>query len=201
MKSLTDQPWPNHALQRTAPAVTARASTATFPPAMHGPRQPPPSLSLGSLGVTPPLVCNHALFGVYRELMTYPETHGLVSLSPVSSASPSLPFSAVSPGSTCRRFWSALDFMRSADARFCPVVVWALSPNNVTPNHALQRTAALAFSLRRAAVHFTGSVTACAPAMKPGTARACASRRRAHTGAPRLRSLSLGSLGDLARLP
>ena len=42
---------PNHALQRTAPAVTARASTAAFPPAMHGPRQPPPSLSLGSLGV------------------------------------------------------------------------------------------------------------------------------------------------------
>ena len=43
---------PNHALQRTAPAVTARASTAAFPPAMHGPRQPPPSLSLGSLGVS-----------------------------------------------------------------------------------------------------------------------------------------------------
>ena len=44
-------PTPNHALQRTATAVTARASTAAFPPAMHGPRQPPPSLSLGSLGV------------------------------------------------------------------------------------------------------------------------------------------------------
>ena len=42
--------WPNHALQRTAPAVTARASAAAFPPAMHGPRQPPPSLSLGSFG-------------------------------------------------------------------------------------------------------------------------------------------------------
>ena len=41
---------PNHALQRTATAVTARASAAAFPPAMHGPRQPPPSLSLGSLG-------------------------------------------------------------------------------------------------------------------------------------------------------
>ena len=40
---------PNHALQRTAPAVTARASAAAFPPTMHGPRQPPPSLSLGSL--------------------------------------------------------------------------------------------------------------------------------------------------------
>ena len=47
---------PNHALQRTATAVTARASAAAFPPAMHGPRQPPPSLSLGSLGV----------FNIYR---------------------------------------------------------------------------------------------------------------------------------------
>ena len=42
---------PNHALQRTGVAVTARASAAAFPPAMHGPRQPRPSLSLGSLGV------------------------------------------------------------------------------------------------------------------------------------------------------
>ena len=46
---------PNHALQRTGVAVTARASAAAFPPAMHGPRQPRPSLSLGSLGVLRPL--------------------------------------------------------------------------------------------------------------------------------------------------
>ena len=46
---------PNHALQRTGVAVTARASAAAFPPAMHGPRQPRPSLSLGSLGVLCPL--------------------------------------------------------------------------------------------------------------------------------------------------
>ena len=42
---------PNHALQRTGVAVTARASAAALPPAMHGPRPPRPSLSLGSLGV------------------------------------------------------------------------------------------------------------------------------------------------------
>ena len=43
---------PNHALQRTGVAVTARASCPPpSPPAMHGPRQPRPSLSLGSLGV------------------------------------------------------------------------------------------------------------------------------------------------------
>ena len=46
---------PNHALQRTGVAVTARASAAAFPPALHGPRQPRPSLSLGSLGVLRPL--------------------------------------------------------------------------------------------------------------------------------------------------
>ena len=64
-----------------------------------------------------------------------------------------------------------------------------------SPNHALQRTATLAFSYRRAAVSSTGSVTACAPTMKPGTCRAFASRRRAHTRALGPRSLSLGSLG------
>ena len=48
---LTNQPWPNHALQRTAPCVTAPASAAAFPPAMQVPRRTPRSLSLGSLGV------------------------------------------------------------------------------------------------------------------------------------------------------
>ncbi len=41
---------PNHALQRTAPAVTLAASAAALPPAMQPARQPPQSLSLGSLG-------------------------------------------------------------------------------------------------------------------------------------------------------
>jgi len=52
--SMNSTTSPNHALQRTATAVTARASAAAFPPAMHGPRQPPPSLSLGSLGHSHP---------------------------------------------------------------------------------------------------------------------------------------------------
>jgi len=43
--------WPNHALQRTAPCVTAPASTAAFPPTAQVPRRTPLSLSLGSLGV------------------------------------------------------------------------------------------------------------------------------------------------------
>ena len=41
---------PNHALQRTGVAVTARASAAAFPPTMQVPRRTPRSLSLGSLG-------------------------------------------------------------------------------------------------------------------------------------------------------
>jgi hypothetical protein len=40
---------PNHALQRTALAVTLAASAAALPPAMQPARQPPQSLSLGSL--------------------------------------------------------------------------------------------------------------------------------------------------------
>ena len=68
-----------------------------------------------------------------------------------------------------------------------------------TPNPALQRTTTLAVSSRRAALTSTGAVTACAPAMQPGTARAFASRRHAATRAPRSRSLSLGSLGASAR--
>jgi hypothetical protein len=39
----------NHALQRTAPCVTAPVSTAAFPPTMQVPRRTPRSLSLGSL--------------------------------------------------------------------------------------------------------------------------------------------------------
>jgi len=41
---------PNHALQRTAPCVTAPASAAAFPPTMQVPRRTPLSLSLRSLG-------------------------------------------------------------------------------------------------------------------------------------------------------
>ena len=82
----------------------------------------------------------------------------------------------------------------------------ALSPagcrkSQRTPNHALQRTAALAFSFRGAAVTSTGSVTACAPAMKPGTSRAFASPRSAATRASGPRSLSLGSLGVSELVP
>ena len=46
---------PNHALQRTATAVTAcAADRLRLSTHRHRPRQPPPSLSLGSLAVTAP---------------------------------------------------------------------------------------------------------------------------------------------------
>jgi len=44
---------PNHALQRTALAVTLAASCLRLSPTMQPARQPPPSLSLGSLGASP----------------------------------------------------------------------------------------------------------------------------------------------------
>ena len=146
---------PNHALQRTAPCVTAPASTTAFPPAMQVPRRPPPSLSLGSLGVAPRLVSNHASLRVYCGPIIPCRPHALAHSSLTSSpstafwrhpgftSSPSLIFSVpvTSPVSTDRRLWSFLSPMRSADSLFWPVVVWAVFPNNATPNHALQRTA------------------------------------------------------------
>ena len=64
-----------------------------------------------------------------------------------------------------------------------------------TPNQALQRTATLAFSYRCPALTLPAQSRPVLPAMKPGTGRAFASRRRAHSRAPGPESLSLGSLG------
>ena len=51
LRLLVEFATPNHALQRTAPCVTAPASATAFPPTMQVPRRTPLSLSLGSLGV------------------------------------------------------------------------------------------------------------------------------------------------------
>ena len=67
-------------------------------------------------------------------------------------------------------------------------------------NQALQRTPGFGVQLPRAAVVRPAQSRAVLPAMKPGTARAFASRRRAHTRAPGPESLSLGSLGDSERV-
>src|SRR5437867_10741882 len=60
---------PNHALQRTAPCVTAPASAAAFPPAMQVPRRTPRSLSLGSLGAF------RASPEMKLQILTYKRTH------------------------------------------------------------------------------------------------------------------------------
>ena len=68
-----------------------------------------------------------------------------------------------------------------------------------TPNHALQRTPGFPVQLPRAAVVRPAQSRAVLPAMKPGTARAFASRRRGATRAHGPESLSLGSLGRSER--
>ena len=69
-----------------------------------------------------------------------------------------------------------------------------------TPNQALQRTPGFGVQLPSAALIRPAQSRAVRPAMKPGTARAFALRRRAHSRAPGPESLSLGSLGVATRL-
>src|SRR5207237_1089858 len=68
-------------------------------------------------------------------------------------------------------------------------------PSFSCANHALQRTPGFGVQLPGAALIRPAQSRAVLPAMKPGTARAFASRRRAHTRVPGPESLSLGSLG------
>jgi len=67
-------------------------------------------------------------------------------------------------------------------------------------NHALQRTPGFGVQLPSAALIRPAQSRAVLPAMKPGTARTFALRRRAHRRAPGPESLSLGSLGVFTRL-
>ena len=60
-------------------------------------------------------------------------------------------------------------------------------------NHALQRTPGFGVQFPGAALIRPAQSRAVRPAMKPGTARAFASRRHAHSRAPGPESLSLGS--------
>ena len=64
---------PNHALQRTAPCVTAPASTAAFPPSAQVPRRTPLSLSLGSLGVATRSSMKKSLIALFFALSQFVE--------------------------------------------------------------------------------------------------------------------------------
>ena len=148
---------PNQALQRTAPARHTGCSRRLRPQPPFRSRcaAPPQSLSFVSLGDTRRFVFNDAPLQFCRESMPAFEIGALVCRSPMSSpspavsrsegstfsASPSFSASVVSPVSTNRRFWFFLSLMRRADSRFWSFGAWALSVNNVTPNHAIQRTA------------------------------------------------------------
>ena len=77
----------------------------------------------------------------------------------------------------------------------------AIKMLRTSPNHALQRTPGFGVQLPGAALVRPAQSRAVLPAMKPGTARAFASRRRAHSRAPGPESLSLGSLGVASRTP
>src|SRR5438876_2664880 len=65
---------------------------------------------------------------------------------------------------------------------------------------ATQRTPGFGVQLPGAVVVRPAQSRAVLPAMKPGTSRAFALRRRAHNRAPGPESLSLGSLGDATHL-
>ena len=71
--------------------------------------------------------------------------------------------------------------------------------NTKSPNHALQLTPGFGVQLPSAALIRPAQSRAVLPAMKPGTARAFASRRRAHRTAPGPESPSFGSLGVATR--
>jgi len=73
-------------------------------------------------------------------------------------------------------------------------------PITATPNQALQRTPGFGVQLPGAALIRPAQSRAVLPAMKPGTARAFALRRHAHSRTPGPESLSFGSLGVFTRL-
>ena len=166
------------------------------------------------------------LFPVCSELFAGPPSHASRSTSAASSAPLPLGFtrtpasSTFSPPvlprlSTARRFSSFVASMRPGVASLLPRVIrpcsaspsvsrflWHVSPESErTPNHALQRTPGFGVQLPSAALIRPAQSRAVLPAMKPGTARAFALRRRAHERAPGPESLSLGSLGVARAIP
>ena len=90
MRSLTDQPWPNHALQRTAPRVTVAASGLRLSPTTQLPRRAPQSLSLESLGDFAHLIRAMSALEDIPSPMRSSKRHGLKNSSSESIASPAV---------------------------------------------------------------------------------------------------------------
>ena len=70
-----------------------------------------------------------------------------------------------------------------------------------SPNKALNLTPGSGAQLRRADLNPPGSVTPCAPATTPGTARAFASPRSVDFTAPGPAQVSFGALGVARTIP
>jgi hypothetical protein len=137
------------------------------------------------------------LFPVCSEFRAGSPSHA--SRSTLAASSAPLPFGSITTPASAT---SSSRVIRSSSAspsvsRFLSHVS---SEFNRTPNQALQRTPGFGVQLPRAALVRPAQSRAVLPAMKPGTARAFASRRCALMRAPGPESLSLGSLGVFTRL-
>src|SRR6266478_2602676 len=117
------------------------------------------------------------------------------NLVPPFSPAPDQGRQRVRESSASATFSSPVIRSSSASLSVSRLLLHVSTESNRTPNHALQRTPGFGVQLPSAAVARPAQSRAVLPAMKPGTARAFASRRRAHTRAPGPESLSLGSLG------
>ena len=183
----------NHALQRTAPCVTAPASAAAFPPTMQVPRRTPRSLSLGSLGVSPRLVFNGSLSHVCPEREPLAGLHGSfrAASSRLARAECSAFLSAMSSSSA--RLSSPVIRMLAADATSFRVGFATVPTQNETPNHALQRTGAAVTLAAISTLHASTSRGAgsCSTSLVRATPQPARQPRP---------SLSLGSLGVTAPL-
>ena len=185
---------PNYALQRTGAAVTAHAARLLRPPPpspAQPSRQPPPSLSLGSLGHSSRLPLMKASASLFRVGSFQSRGAFGVSVS-VSPVTPSFGRWSVRSRLTLPRLSPCLHSMRFVDASFGSQVtrqspvssavigrrLAMLSTEAEWPNHALQRTGA--------AVTPAASATAFPPTVQ-------------RSRQPR-RSLSLRSLGVSTRI-
>ena len=169
---------PNHALQRTAPGVTVAASAATFPPTLQLPRRPPHSLSLGSLGHSRNLPEERAA------LMFTPESPSCIRASLAKTNQPPSPV-ITNPKNPPQKSamrnasWRAEGEEDGQPTTFAQKTLPA-EPTAMKPNQALHRTAP--------ARH-----TGCSHRLRPQPPF------RSRCAAPP-QSLSLGSLGDAARV-
>ena len=186
---------------------TARAFASRRCALMRAPG--PESLSLGSLGVATRIVFNAAFSHVFFKLHVGLHLSRRCSTQQDAIPGTSSPFAARSPfvsrfitdrrfpvvaRRSCAQATATCGSLPVPSQRFWPPVYHAFNPSR-TPNHALQRTPGFGVQLPGAAVVRPAQSRAVLPAMKPGTARAFALRRRAHSRAPGPESLSLGSLG------